>query len=177
MPSELAPAGDARANEPGRTAAGLREVAVRIRGTVARIFFDLTDPLVDVQQRSSWVDRDFPNGPAADSPPMDVLETEAGAEIVVDLPGIDAQSITITYRDGNVVIAGDKRPTRCHHQGKAAFHLAERSFGRFARTVKLVGALDASRARATLTAGELHLVIPRITERRGQQIGIPVGTA
>ena len=130
-------------------------------------------------QRSSWVDRDFvpADGPSADSPPMDVVETQSGIEIVVDLPGIDAQAITITYRNGTVIIAGDKRPTRCRHQGKAAFHLAERSFGRFARTIRLVGALDASRAHATLEAGELHIAIPRIDERRGQQIGIPVTAA
>jgi HSP20 family protein len=146
---------------------------------VARIFFDLTDPLVDLQQRSSWVDRDSApaDSPSADSPAMDVLETDAGIEIIMDLPGIDAQAITIAYRDGSVAISGDKRPTRCHHQGKAAFHLAERSFGRFARVVRLRGAVDASRARATLIAGELHLVIPRIKERRGQPISIPVGTA
>jgi HSP20 family protein len=146
---------------------------------VARIFFDLSDPIVNLQQRSSWVDRDFPpgSGPSADSPPMDVLETEAGVEIIIDLPGIEGQALSITFRDGNVVITGDKRPTRCHHQGKAAFHLAERTFGRFSRAVKLRGALDASRAKATLSAGELHLVIPRIKERRGQQISISVGAS
>jgi HSP20 family protein len=145
---------------------------------VARIFFDLTDPLVDVHQRSSWVDREFARGegPSADSPAMDVLETEAGIEIVVDLPGIDAQAVTITYREGSLVVSGDKRPTRCHHQGKATFHLAQRSFGRFARSVKLRGALDASQARATLANGELHVAIPRIKERRGRQIKIAVGT-
>jgi HSP20 family protein len=95
----------------------------------------------------------------------------------VDLPGIDAQSVTITYREGAIVVAGHKRPTRCQHKGKAAFHLAERSFGRFTRAVRLAGALDASHARATLSAGELHIVIPRIAERRGQQIGIRVDTA
>jgi len=146
---------------------------------VARIIFDLHDPGAGLQHRSSWVDRDFTpgDGTSADSPPMDVLETEAGVEIIVDLPGIDADAVTITYRDGSVVIAGDKRPTRCQHKSKAAFHLAERSFGRFARAVRLGGALDASRAQATLTAGELHIVIPRIDERRGQQITIPVRTA
>jgi HSP20 family protein len=145
---------------------------------VARIFFDLTNPLVDLQQRSSWVDRDLAatGTPSADNPPMDVLETEAGVEIVMDLPGIDEQAVTITYRDGSVVIAGNKRPTGCRHQGKATFHLAERSFGRFARVISLHGALDASRARATLDSGELHVVIPRINERRGQPISIPVGT-
>jgi HSP20 family protein len=146
---------------------------------VARIFFDLRDPAADLHTRSSWVDREFGpgDGTSADSPPMDVLDTEAGLEIILDLPGIDAQAVTITYRDGAVVVAGHKRPTRCQHKGKAAFHVAERSFGRFSRTVRLAGALDASHARATFAAGELHIVIPRIAERRGQQISIPVDTA
>jgi HSP20 family protein len=145
---------------------------------VARIFFDLRDAGADPEQGSSWVDRDLGSGggPSADSPPMDVLETEAGVEIIMDLPGIDAQALSVTYRDGALIVGGHKRPTRCQHKGKAAFHLAERSFGRFTRVVRLGGAFDASRARATLAAGELHIVIPRIGERRGQQISIPVGT-
>jgi HSP20 family protein len=146
---------------------------------VARIFFDLRDPAAELTTQSSWVDRDFTpgEGPSADSPPMDVLETESDVEVILDLPGIDAQAVTITYRDGAVIVSGHKRPTRCQHKGKAAFHLAERSFGRFRRAVRLAGAFDASRARATLAAGELHIVIPRLGERRGQQISIRVDTA
>jgi HSP20 family molecular chaperone IbpA len=56
----------------------------------------------------------------------------------------------------------------------AAFHLAERGFGRFARAVRLAGAFDAGRARATLNAGELRVVLPRIDERRGSEIRIPI---
>ena len=114
-------------------------------------------------------------GAPADNPPMDVLETEAGLEVVLDLPGIDAQAVTVTHRDGAVVIAGYKRPTRCH-QGQAAFHLAERSFGRFSRGVKLGGAFDPSRATATLAGGELRVLIPRVDERRGREIRIRIDT-
>ncbi len=58
----------------------------------------------------------------------------------------------------------------------AAFHMAERTFGRFARVVPLGGAVDAGRARATMRAGELRVSFPRIADRRGRQIRIPIGT-
>jgi HSP20 family protein len=56
----------------------------------------------------------------------------------------------------------------------ASFHLVERGFGRFARGVRLPGACDAARARAALRAGELSLSVPRIAERRGRQIMVPI---
>jgi HSP20 family protein len=106
---------------------------------------------------------------------MDVLETEAGLEVVLDVPGIDLHALSATHRDGSLVIAGYKRPTRCQH-GQATFHLAERSFGRFTRGVKLGGAFDPSRATATLVAGELRVSVPRIDERRGREIRIRIDT-
>jgi HSP20 family molecular chaperone IbpA len=55
-----------------------------------------------------------------------------------------------------------------------AFHLAERTFGRFARAITLSGAFDAGRATASLAGGELRVVLPRIEERRGRDIAIEV---
>lgn len=107
------------------------------------------------------------------APPFDVLESPTSIEIVMDLPGVDRESLQVVFSRGTVLIAGTKRASVCSHSD-AAFHLAERSFGRFARAVGLAGAVDAGRARATLSAGELRLVFPRITERRGSRISIPV---
>ena len=77
------------------------------------------------------------------------------------------------FSQGTVIIVGRKRPASCAH-GEATFHLAERSFGRFARAVRLNGAFDAGRASATLKGGELHVVLPRIEERRGRDIRIDI---
>ena len=144
---------------------------------MARIFFDRRDSPADLHRRFGWLEREIASGdgPSTDRPPMDVVETDSGIEIIVDLPGIDAQGVTVTYRDGAVIISGDKRPTRCHHR-QAAFHLAERAFGTFTRAVKLGSAFDANRASASLSAGELHIVVPRIEERRGRPITIRVET-
>jgi len=75
-----------------------------------------------------------------------------------------------------LIVAGRKIPGQCQHV-EAAFHLAERSFGRFARAVKLSGAFDAGKAEAALTAGELRITLPRFDERRGRKIRVPIRTA
>lgn len=107
------------------------------------------------------------------APPLDVIETATAVEIVLDVPGVAADSITLLYSRGTVVIAGQKLPAACEHHA-AAFHLAERSFGHFARAVRLGGAFDAGTARATLSAGELRITLPRIDDRRGAEIRIPI---
>jgi len=59
----------------------------------------------------------------------------------------------------------------------ARYHVAGRSSGRFARAVRLSGAVDASRAKAFVRAGLLRVVLPRIEDRRGRLILIPVEPA
>ena len=64
------------------------------------------------------------------------------------------------------------RPTRT--RSAVSQHVAERSFGRFARAVRLSGAVDAGRAQGAFVDGELRIVLPRIAERRGRDIRIEV---
>ena len=109
------------------------------------------------------------------APSLDVLESPTAIELVMDLPGVDGENLQVVFSQGTVLIAGAKRASLCSHTD-AAFHLAERSFGRFARVVRIGGAVDAGRARATLVHGELRIVLPRIVERRGRQIVVPIGT-
>ena len=107
------------------------------------------------------------------TPPMDVLETPTGLEIRLDIPGVGAGEVEIVFADSVLLITGQKMPHLCAH-ADAGFHIAERAFGRFARAIRVEGAYDAGRAAASLTAGELRVVLPRIDERRGAQIRIPI---
>ena len=107
------------------------------------------------------------------TPPMDVLETPAGLEVRLDVPGVSAAQIEIVFADSVLLITGQKLPAACEHTD-AGFHMAERAFGRFARAIAVEGAFDAGRAAATLAAGELRVVLPRIDERRGAHIRIPI---
>jgi HSP20 family protein len=115
-----------------------------------------------------------PNIAAAEcTPPIDVCETPDGVEILLDVPGVPASEIDIVFAQNVVLIAGRKQPPVCDH-ADAGFHVAERAFGRFGRAVKLDAAVDAGAATATLRNGVLRLVLPRLDERRGRQIRIPI---
>ena len=52
--------------------------------------------------------------------------------------------------------------------------IVERAFGRFARVVRPETAFDARRASATLAQGALTVTLPRVVDRRGQEILVPV---
>jgi HSP20 family protein len=106
------------------------------------------------------------------TPPMDVVERPDLLEIRLDLPGVPLDAIRVSVRNGTLSISGDKPHVGCR-QG-AAFHVAERACGRFARTIPLRLAFDASRIRASFRQGELRIEVPRIDERRGREIQIPV---
>jgi HSP20 family protein len=145
---------------------------------VARIFLERRD-LITVDDDLRRVFDQLQEGadlaaPSVEcTPPLDVVETAAGIEVVMDLPGVTPEDVTILFVRNTLVITGRKLPGTCEQRG-AAFHLAERTFGRFARGVRLAGAFDAGHADATLRAGELRITLPRIAERRGAKLRIAV---
>ena len=104
------------------------------------------------------------------APALDVYETDDALEITVDLAGVDPAAVRVVGKGDSVLIAGEKAARRARRE--SSFHLVERGYGRFARAVRLGRPCDMSRARATLTNGELRISIPKIAEQRGRAISI-----
>ena len=137
---------------------------------------DLPLQTASVRAILAWLGHADPEDEGAEyHPPLDVLETSSALEIVADLPGVPPDAVRVVFSGDLIVIAGHKRPAGCRHAD--AFHLAERTFGRFASAVRVDGAVDVNRARAVLHGGELHITLPRIAERRRRDISIPVERA
>ena len=137
---------------------------------MARILFE-RQPDDDTARAFAGRFEELRGAPECD-PPLDVVEHADRVEILVDLPGVAADALRVVYSRGSVVVIGRKVPRVCSES--VAFHLAERRFGRFVRAIALSGAFDAGRASASLSAGELCVVLPRIEERRGCDIEIAV---
>lgn len=107
-------------------------------------------------------------------PVVDVFETDRSVEIVLDLPGVSADAIRILFKAGVLLIVGEKERPDMSRRGPSSFHLVERDFGRFARAVRINAAIDGAQARARLVNGELRVVLPRIVERRGAGVLVPI---
>ena len=99
-------------------------------------------------------------------PPFDVLETDEVVKVVMDLAGVPATAVRVLFRADVLLIAGEKTPAM--PAGADTFHQVEREFGRFARGVRHDGAFDVERSHASIRAGELTVVLPKLLERRGQ---------
>ena len=123
---------------------------------IRRLFEELSRSLPHVQRAYS----------GECHPTLDVLETDTGVEVVVDVPGVPADALRILFRAGVLVVAGEKAPVPAGDE--QTFHLVERESGRFARAVRLNGAHDIDRSSATLRDGELTIVLPTLEERRGR---------
>lgn len=107
-------------------------------------------------------------------PVVDVFETDKSVEIVLDLPGVSPDAVRILFKSGVLLIVGEKERPDLTRRGPASFHLVERDFGRFARAVRINAAIDGSQARARLVNGELRVILPRITDRRGAGLLVPI---
>jgi HSP20 family protein len=107
-------------------------------------------------------------------PPLDVFETDDSVELRMDLPGVASTAVRVAVKGQTVLIVGHKSPGRA--RSESSFHLVERGYGRFARAVRLAASCDTSRARATLTDGELRVSLPRIADRRGRSIRVTISS-
>ena len=129
----------------------------------------------DARQLLDELDRDVPGAAhltAECRPALDIMETAEATEVVVDVPGVRPASLRVAIRANTVMIVGAKFVPAA--PANARFHLAERTYGRFARAVRIAGAFDARRAKAILHNGLLRVVLPRIEDRRGQLVHIQI---
>jgi HSP20 family protein len=106
------------------------------------------------------------------APAVDVYETDDAIEVMVDLPGVEPSAVRILAKGDGLLIAGDKAARRI--RGESTFHLVERGYGRFARVVRIGRSCDPSRAQARFQEGELQISIPKLPDRRGRAIPIPI---
>jgi len=103
-------------------------------------------------------------------PAIDVYESKDGLVFVVEVPGLEPESLRVAIRDRSVVVSGERRAR--HAVG--TFLCLERPHGRFERAIKIDAPVDVSHARAVLGAGLLTVTLPRRRERRGAEILIPI---
>jgi HSP20 family protein len=108
-------------------------------------------------------------------PNVDLCETQHNIVIRVELPGVPASDVELSIHDGVVRVAGVKREPRTSKE-LVCYYCVERTCGRFEREIRINCIVDASRARAELRRGVLTLNLPRISERRGTALSIPIMT-
>lgn len=90
--------------------------------------------------------------------PVEVSEREGQLLIVVEVPGIDKDSISVEIDADRVVISGER--VEQHDTPRGSLYVSERRYGRFARAIPLPPAARADEATASFANGILEIQIP-----------------
>jgi HSP20 family protein len=109
---------------------------------------------------------------AAAAPKLDVSETADAIEIHAEIPGVPDKDVELTLTGDVLTIKGEKRDAR-DEKGRD-FHVVERRYGAFARSVRLPFAADPDGAKASFENGVLTVSVPKPKEQREKSARIPI---
>lgn len=116
--------------------------------------------------------RDLPAfaGNNVDLPRMDVAETEKAIEVTAELPGLETKDVQVNLVDNTLHIRGEKKSER--EEKQKDYHLIERSFGSFARSVELPDGVKPEDITAEIAKGVLKVTVKKSAPRQTRQIEI-----
>jgi HSP20 family protein len=136
-------------------------------------FADPFDTLFNLQRAlegrlmSDWLeDRTTSQGPF---PPINVFQQGDDILAIIELPGVEKDSLQVQAKENTIRIAGKKSVA---YPDGVSVHRRERMFGEFNRTLSLPVHLDPERIRADYRNGILALYLPRSERDRPRTIKI-----
>ncbi len=119
------------------------------------------------------MEADSPDSFDSFSPAIDICESSDRVRIYVELPGVPVEQIELTVSAKEITIEGEKRHSL--NTEKALTHYCcERSYGRFKRRIQLRWSVNIKETRATLSNGTLAISLPKLRDRRGKAVRIPI---
>src|SRR3546814_9078358 len=77
-----------------------------------------------------------------------MFETEGDLRITAELPGVDPKDVEVTLEDDLLTLRGEKRSEQ--EDKRQSYHVSERSYGSFVRTVRLPFEPEADKVNASL---------------------------
>jgi HSP20 family protein len=138
------------------------------------------DPLREMMQLQNAVDRLFESELASTMPlwrqsatawmlPLDVIETEDEFIVKASIPGINPDELDISLTDNVLTIKGE---IKVEEAEDVRYHLRERRFGMFQRSISLPVPVDSDKVEAMYENGVLTLHIPKAEEVKPKHISI-----
>lgn len=107
--------------------------------------------------------------------PLDVIENDEEFVVKADVAGIDPDNIEITYTDNNLSIKGEMTEERDEEGEEGRYHLRERRYGTFSRTISMPGSVDVEGIEAETKNGVLRIHLPKKEEVKPRRIEIKGG--
>jgi HSP20 family protein len=95
-------------------------------------------------------------------PELDVRESTDAIVVEAELPGVDEKDVNVTLKDGVLTIKGEKKHET--EQKGESYHMMERSFGSFERSIRLPDSVDETKVEAKFDKGVLSVTAAKRPE-------------
>ena len=105
---------------------------------------------------------------------LDVVESEDEYLVKASLPGINPENLEITFEDNRLTIKGEVKAEE--EVDEPRFHLRERRYGSFSRSIKLPSGIKSEKIEANYDKGVLKLHLPKVEEVKPKKITIKTST-
>ena len=107
------------------------------------------------------------------NPTMDVAETKDSLIVKFEVPGIHPEDIQVSLQEQVLTVNGEKKKER--EEKEERYYRMERSYGSFARSLRLPIAVDSTKVNATFRNGVLTVTLLKLPEAKGISIPIKIG--
>jgi HSP20 family protein len=102
--------------------------------------------------------------------PGEVEETDKEIVVRVEVPGMEKQDCRITIENNVLYVSGEKHFERESHE--STYHVMERAYGSFQRTLPLPRNVDADEASASYKNGVLNIRLPKVAGEDNRTISV-----
>lgn len=121
-------------------------------------FFPSREREGDTSQQGVW------------APRTDLIETEDGYRLQLDVPGMSKEDIAINFKDNQLTVSGERASERTDENEE--YVRVERSFGQFYRAFSLPRTIKADDIEASYENGVLGIHVPKTEKEKSRQIEI-----
>ena len=100
----------------------------------------------------------------------EVEETDHEIVVRVEVPGMEKEDCRITIEGNMLYLSGEKRFKREKHD--STYHVMERAYGAFQRTISLPRNVDVDKAEASYKNGVMSIRLPKVTGENNRTIRV-----
>ncbi len=108
------------------------------------------------------------------SPVFDVVENDREIIVIMEIPGVDKDSLKVTFFRNVLEVSGFKKDLMVNIEEEIRYVWFERFWGEFEVKIEIDGVIDISDSKAKYENGVLKIFLPKMIDRRKRKFKIPV---
>jgi HSP20 family protein len=126
----------------------------------------------DEMMRAAFADA--PEFPVTRFPLLNVSEAKNEFIVTAELPGMTAKDVTVDFCDGVLTIEGEKEEEKTKDEDGRKYHIWERRFGSFQRSLPFPGGVNDEKIAAEFKDGVLTVHLPKAEQMKTKHRPITV---